>query len=308
MVDRDLSTDRLFSRPLNKEQLAFSLKLHSLLFERIVVPDGATLYNDLLRSLVLRLGKNDDTIRLLFQNAVAVWSQRSNAPSFSELHEFMTATHSWEVQETALQHEYLDFLEEHCSHHRVTYDYETTASNFTRLTNSCLSNDQLMAALGLSSVAIPALTRSEQNRREAVDRYSRRTAIFEYAGILDRQGRTAKARHLRQLSSVIYHGSAATELKLPIAYSDQYREALNAIHGTEIPVWSHLAPHHPSIIVAADVDRVPFYASAIELLSYDVIADIRSSRPFQKYLDRAWRIVPGSPECSSGGPVPASIK
>lgn len=284
LADRDLTVQRLYSKPLSTVELWLHVAFYSLFFERLVIPDGASLFNPALRELATSPKFKRYNFRKLLEDAVIVWSQRSNAKRFVDLQGFLSSTGSWRVDESDEQRDYLEFLDDVCKS-RITYDYVETAELFTQLTEACFTDSEIIRHLSVpESVVRSAIEHSESWRSKTVDQYARRTSMYEFAAKLDKRGATRQARVVRQLSSAVYHGSAANRLGLDIAYPAQYREAINALHGSGIPVWAHQLTRHPAVSPVADVSDIPFYSTALTLVTGDVIADIRQAPEFRRYI------------------------
>ncbi len=282
-TDRDVAPGSLADVQV-LDHAVLSIRLHALFFDHIVIPDGASLYNRQLRLLALAPEHQHAELEEFLKSGIIVWSQRNNARTFRDLHQFMLRTGSRNVDMSAQQLEYINYLDDVCSV-RAPYDYELTASLFTDLTISCLGDQELMRSLDLDRVAADALVLSERRREETLDGYARRTAAFEYADRLDRYGATRRARRLRQLSSALYHGSAATALGLQLAYPSSYQPVLNALHHLDVPAWAHTGERKALVTAAAEVEDLPFYSEALAVLSFDVISDIRRSGQFRIYTE-----------------------
>lgn len=282
IADRDLYIDGLYGQPISIRRAQQSLALHLLFYDRIVIPDGASLYNPALRSLALDAQWRRFGFGGFLEAGIVRWARRSNTATFAELHEFMAATNSWNVEESQQVKNFLDFLDDKCTL-RAVYNYDNTGTLFTNLTSSCLENSDLTRDLQLSSVANRAHRYSEKYRLRKDDGYARRTAIYDFAARLDQRGASRQARRLRQLSSVLYHGSAAHNLGLQLAYPSQYREALGSLYKVAVPEFTRSTEMGPVILEIQDETEIKFYSHALSLVDSDVIKDVRRSKNFAKY-------------------------
>ncbi len=289
LTDRDLTVDRIFQEHVTLEKLVLLLNLHALFFDHVVIPDGASLYNPVLRQLLLDPKEHWRGVGRLIGSGTLAWSQRDVTSSFRDLHEFMTGTGSWRTDDSDELHRLLDLLDD-LDPVRLPYDYKRTGRLFTDLTEAACAAPDVIIPLGVEHAAADAYLYSERLRRTKSDGFARRTAVYEFAARLDRRGATRKARMLRQLSSTLYHGSAATDMHLPIAYPSQYREALNALYRTDVPALARTAAVYPAVRPSSTLHTVPFYVQALQLVDADFIHDLHNAKQFKKYA-RALRRV-----------------
>lgn len=276
------------------ERLRGALMLYALLAKRVVIPDGATIYNPVLRDLLFDQRYAHFGLRDLLEEGVIAFAQRSAAPSFFDINAFLRRDAAFGSEAAGDIVPYLEFLESH-ARVRVPYDYELTAETFTAGIEGCLGEPEVVDALGLSDASERALEFMIRSKEEAGgDGYSRRTFAYWFAEELEREGEHEKARALRSVASAVYHGSAAATIGVNPVYADSFRSAAAAIHvvGIDAPI---------DQVGSEDVlDReLPFPVEALYGINSEIVGEIRSRPEFGRFLDAVRRTI-ANPDTERG--------
>ncbi len=271
--------------------------LYALLAKRVVVPDGAAIYNPVLRDLLLDERYAHFGLREHLDDGTLAFAQRSAAPTFRDIDAFLRRDAAIGPEASSEIEPYLEFLDAH-SKVRIPYDYDLTAQTFTAGIEGSLADRDIATILELDAVADQALEFLVNRRNDTVDDgYSRRTFAYKFAEQLESDGLDIQARNLRALASSVYHGAAAATIGVNPAYAAPFRSAAAAIHAVGIGDPVDQISEQEGLLEK----RLPFPADALYAADADIIREIRSGRYFKQYIDSVQKIsqIPDARRASS---------
>lgn len=275
-VDRALSRPGLTAVPFDHTKLRAALFLYALLYDSIVIPDGATIYNAVLRDLLLGPEYTRFGVEQLLRDEIVEFAQRDNAPSFEQLEQTLRRDGAWGVTEPGQIEPYLEYLDR-LNPKRRPYSYDDAATRFTTGIGSSLENDVLMQRLGLGEIAEAAAIHEAAARGAVEDGYARRSSLYRFA---DELGEPSPAARLRELASLVYHESAATALNLDPTYPAQFSACVEAVHGLPLKAIPGQASSPEDVVKLG----LAFPFEAMAKIDYRVIHDIRRSSRFGSWL------------------------
>jgi hypothetical protein len=257
------------------ERLRISLTLHALFYEHAIVFDSGVLYNEPLRAVLTSPRFRPFGLDRLVTEGFVVPAHRDVAPTFVELERLLRATGTYEPPAPRVSVPFAEFLDQ--APDAVFSSQDDVYGVFTALTARALTDEQLMAQVGLSAVAPDALDYF-RSRSASFGGHIRRTFYYEYARRCASRG-TAQA--LREFGSALSTEAYARLLGAAVAYPDQYERTIRAVY--DIP-FGLPDPDMVEVSLASGQEAAVLDRDVVGALDFDVVSDIRRGKPFRSWI------------------------
>jgi hypothetical protein len=280
-VDRDLGLSSVSRTPLGHDELHALLVLYSLLYDHLVIPDGASFYNLLLRDVMQGPTRRPYGLAKLLEHGIVVPVARDVAPSFVELEAFLHASGAWHSPDRDDARQWAEFLDEH-TRTRVLLHHPSAGETFSDLVYEVTRDSRMADRLMLGGVRDDLSRFLAERELQYVDRFTRRSTLYEFADRLPHSEATT-ARRTRILGGALYHLTAASALGLPCAMAGPFADAFGALNG--LPVHVRQVVTDSRDMSPAAVHAVPFDPLAFASIDFEVVFDIRRSRQFRTFVD-----------------------
>jgi hypothetical protein len=279
-VDRDLGLESVNGSPVNHEELRAMLVLYSLLYEWLVIPDGASFFNLMLRDVLQGKEHRPFGLAKLLQDGVIVPVARDVAPSFVELEGFLFSSGAWRAPPREIGRRWAEFLDEH-TRSRVLLNHEAAAELFSELIYQVMRDPMMTNRLGLVDLREDLWRYVDAREREYENGFARRSTLYEFADLLPvRDARSA--RQARVLGSALYHLTAAEALGLQCAMAGPYASVFGELNDLPRDIRQVMREaEHDSSDAARMLSFDPAHLARVD---YEVISDIRRSQAFHDYL------------------------
>lgn len=281
-VDRDLGLPGVNRVPIEHDELRALLVLYSLLYERLIIPDGASFYNLTLRDILQGAEYRHLGLAKLFEQGIVVPVARDVAPTFVELEAFLYAAGAWRSPDRNDGRRWAEFLDEHTSA-RVLLHHPSASETFSELVYEVTRDHDAAGRLMLGGVR-DDLSRFIAAREVGYeDGFTRRSTLYEFADRLP-GSEAISARQTRILGGALYHLTAANALGLQCAMAGPFASAFAELSGLAANVQEAAMADGSSRSEQA-AHAVPFDPIALAEVDFEVISDIRRSREFRVFID-----------------------
>lgn len=257
------------------------LVLYSLLYEWLVIPDGASFCNLALKDLLQEKKYHYFGLARLLQDGVIVPIARDVAPSFVELETFLFSSGAWRAPPRDIGRPWAEFLDEH-TRSRVLLNHEAAAELFSEMTYDVVRDSVMASRLGLMDLRDDLSRYIDKREREYENGFARRSTLYEFADLLPLRD-AASARQARILGSALYHLTAAGALGLQCAMAGPYAAVFGELNG--LPRDMRRVMREAEAASSDAIRMLNFDPAHLARVDYEVISDIRRSRAFHDYLD-----------------------
>jgi hypothetical protein len=278
-VDRDLGPGfGLTSSPFRARDVHRYLVFYSLLYDKLIVPDASTLYNEELERAIRspRHGLAD-----LLDEGVIVPAIRSNAPTFVELEASLRDAETWKARNPGDGRRWAEYLDRHVrSKHELGIELAEAGTRFTQLTDSALETREKAEKAGLLGVWDELKRFIESSRELADDEIVRRTTFYEFADQLVGGNRQA-SRSARLISSALYYRNASELLRVTPAMAMPFARMLQRM---ETPAALRNSVRLGERVSRRTVLQLSFGPSDLADVDAQTVLEIRQEKEFESFL------------------------
>jgi hypothetical protein len=279
-VDRDLGPGfGLTGRPFLASDVRRYLVFYSLLYDRLIVPDASTLYNQELEAAI-----RYQPCRLveLLDEEVIVPAVRSNVPTFVELEESLRDADTWQARDPDDARRWAEYLDEHVRAKReMGIELAQAGPRFTQLTDSAIATCDDARRAGLEGVWNELKEFIGATREDADDKIVRRTTFYEFADRLSERDASA-SRSARLMSSALYYRNASELLRITPAMAMPFAATLERM---EAPSALRDAIGLNRAISQITTLRLRFDVWDLSAVDAGTVLEIRSERDFERFLE-----------------------